>query len=167
MFDRLKRFMSDIAGESAPREFREDDYRLAAVALLIHLASADGTADDAGSKRLQEIVKKNFGLDAQATAWLIQSAKASDRDAVDFYHFTHVLCRALDQEGRQKIIEMMWEIAFAGGTVDEVEENIIARIAELLGVSSHDRVRLRHRAAAEPTAEFPGPWSATPDAAKP
>jgi uncharacterized tellurite resistance protein B-like protein len=71
------------------------------------------------------------------------------------------LTRTLDASGRQKIIEMMWEIAFADGVVHELEENIVARVAELLGVSPRDRVRLRHAAAAE-RERSPvslGPWS--------
>ncbi|MGH6675061.1 MAG: TerB family tellurite resistance protein, partial [Xanthobacteraceae bacterium] len=96
------------------------------------------------------------------TARLIQSAETSDQEAVDFYRFTSVLCRNLDQTGRQRIIEMMWEIALADGTVHEIEANIVARIAELLGVSPHDRVRLRQRVAAQPAAgtAFARPWQA-------
>jgi uncharacterized tellurite resistance protein B-like protein len=162
MLDRLKNFMAELTGEPAAREFGEDDYRLAAVALLVHLAEAEGAADEPERVRLTNIIEKNFGLDPQATARLIQSAEASDKEAVDFYHFTHVLCRSLDQPGRLRIVEMMWEIAFADGVVHEVEENIVARIAELLGVSPHDRVRLRQRVAAEPAAgtALAGPWTA-------
>jgi uncharacterized tellurite resistance protein B-like protein len=152
MFDRLKNFMAELTEEPAAREFDEDDYRLAAVALLVHLAKAEGLSDESEHARLTDIIEKNFGLDPQATARLIQSAEASDKEAVDFYHFTHVLCRSLDQPGRLRIVEMMWEIAFADGVVHEVEENIVARIAELLGVSPHDRIMLRHRVAAEPAA---------------
>jgi uncharacterized tellurite resistance protein B-like protein len=154
--------IAELAGEAAPREFGEDDYRLASVALLVHLAKAEGPADEVERVRLLEVIEKNFGLDPQAAARLIQSAEASDKEAVDFYHFTHVLTRSLDQPGRLRIIEMMWEIALADGTIHEVEENIVARIAELLGVSPHDRLSLRHKVAAEATAgtAFARPWVA-------
>ncbi|MFZ3176532.1 MAG: TerB family tellurite resistance protein [Methylovirgula sp.] len=161
MFERLKTFMAEFAGEPT-REFGEDDYRLATVALLTQLANAEGPADAAERARLTEVIEKNFGLDAAATARLIQSAETSDQEAVDFYRFTRVLCRNLDQAGRQRIIEMMWEIALADGAIHEIEENIVARIAELLGVSPHDRVRLRQRVAAEPAAgtAFARSWQA-------
>lgn len=161
MFDRLKSFMTDLAGAPAQREFGADDYRLAAVSLLVHLAGADGVIDAAECRRLREIIAQDFGLDAQATTRLIKSAEASDREAVDFYHFTNTIKRALDADGRQKIIAMMWEIALADGMAHELEENIVARIAELLGVSPHDRVRLRQAAAAEREREpvLSGPWS--------
>ena|SRR5579872_1518174 len=160
MFDRLKHFMTEIASAPAQREFCADDYRLAAASLLVHLVHADGVVDVAESRRLREIIARNFDLDSQATTRLIRSAEVSDKEAVDFYHFTNTLTRALDQAGRQKIVEMMWEIAFADGSVHELEENIVARIAELLGVSPHDRVRLRHQVAAERGHEASsGPWS--------
>jgi uncharacterized tellurite resistance protein B-like protein len=86
----------------------------------------------------------------------------SDREAVDFYHFTSVLKHTLDDDGRRKIVEMLWDIAFADGLVDEVEENTIWRIAELLGVSTRDRVLLRQRVAGQTPRDTPfeGPWSA-------
>lgn len=162
MFERLKGFITELAGEPPAREFREDDYRLAAAALLVHLARSEGATQEAERARLRGILQKNFGLDPQAAMRLIQSAEASDNEAVDFYHFTHVLCRSLDQAGRLRIVEMMWEIAFASGSVHEVEESIIARISELLGVSPHDRIMLRHRVAEDSAAgtAFAGPWTA-------
>jgi uncharacterized tellurite resistance protein B-like protein len=150
MFDSLRHFLADFSGAPAKREFGEDDYRLAAVALLIHLAEADGAIDAQEKIRLKEIIEQNFGLDAQATARLIAIAEQSDHEAVDFYHFTNVIKRALDEDGRLKIIEMMWELAFADGQLHELEDNIVWRVAELIGISNRDRVILRHRVAAEP-----------------
>ena len=38
---------------------------------------------------------------------------------------------------------MMWELVFADGTVHEFEDNLIWRVAELLGVPSQTRIRLK------------------------
>jgi uncharacterized tellurite resistance protein B-like protein len=86
----------------------------------------------------------------------------SDGEAVDFYHFTSVLKRALDGDGCQKIVEMLWDIAYADGLVDEFEENTIWRITELLGFSTRDRVLLRQRVAEKMPRDTPfeGPWGA-------
>jgi uncharacterized tellurite resistance protein B-like protein len=161
MFDQIKNFVAELTGTPETRRFSPDDFRLAAVALLIHLASADGTFSAPERQRLRDLIETRFGLDAETTTRLIDLGEVQDRQAVDFYHFTHVLTRALDQDGRQKIIAMMWEIAFADGTLTEVEESLIARIAELLGVSRQDRLRLRQQIADEVAAgtAFAGPWS--------
>ena len=42
---------------------------------------------------------------------------------------------------------MMWEIAYADGKVDEFEMNLIWRAADLLGISSRERIELGHRVA--------------------
>jgi uncharacterized tellurite resistance protein B-like protein len=163
MFEALKTFIAEVTGAEGERKrFGEDDYRLAAVALLVHTANVDGQTDLAERRRLKVIIEERFGLDANATAELIQRAEESDRDAVDFFHFTSVLKRALDDGGRLKIIEMMWEIAYADGAIDELEENTIWRVAELLGVSTRDRVLLRQSVAGQAPAEeeFKSPWAA-------
>jgi uncharacterized tellurite resistance protein B-like protein len=38
---------------------------------------------------------------------------------------------------------MLWEVVMADGVVDEFESNLVWRAAELLGVSTRDRVLLR------------------------
>ena len=102
--------------------------------------NVDGKVDLAERRELQRIIKERFGLDAMAAAELTALAEQSDREAIYFYHFTSVLKRALDDGERLKIVEMLWDIAFADGAVHELEENTIWRIAELLGVSTRDRV---------------------------
>ena len=165
MFEALKRFIADVS--SRPDDagsFAPDDYQLATAALLVHVAAVDGRIDAAERIRLREVIEKRFGLDAAATTLLIEKAEESDREAVDFFHFTNVLKRRLDDEGRHRIIAMMWDVVFADGEVSEFEENVVWRIAELLGVSTRDRVALRRKAADEEHdgPESPGPWSGAP-----
>lgn len=166
MFDLLRKFIADTVGTADEGiEFAETDYRLAAVALLIHVAKADGGMDAPERERLREIIEARFGLDDAQTARLIARAEQSDREAVDFFHFTNVLKRALDDAGRRRVIEMMWDVVFADGEVSEFEENVVWRVAELLGVSTRDRVLLRQKVADEEQPAASGPWAASHDAA--
>ena len=77
-------------------------------------------------------------------AELIEQAAVADEKAVDLYHFTHLLNDSLDDNERLRMIEMMWTIAYADGAVSEFENNLIWRVADLLGVSSTERIALRH-----------------------
>jgi len=43
---------------------------------------------------------------------------------------------------------MLWEMVYADGTVTEFEANVMWRVADLLAVSSRDRIALRERVAA-------------------
>jgi uncharacterized tellurite resistance protein B-like protein len=42
---------------------------------------------------------------------------------------------------------MLWEIVYADGKVSEFEDNLIWRAADLLGISSRERVELRRQVA--------------------
>ena len=49
-------------------------------------------------------------------------------------------------------VQMMWEIVYAAGSAKEFEANIIWRAADLLGVSSRQRVERRQRVSADSAA---------------
>jgi len=146
MFESFKSFITEfVDGEKHPSQFAEDDYRLAAAALLVHAAAIDGDMSQSERDKLHAVIKLRFNLDDAATDELITKATAAEQEAVDLYHFTHQLNRALDEPARAKIIEMMWEIVYADGQRDELEDNLIWRAADLLGVSTRERVELRRR----------------------
>lgn len=145
MLKELKSLWADLSGTEQPQPFKDDDYRLAAAALLVHVATLDHTLNDADRSKLRQLLESRFALDAARTDELIDAAIAADHEAVDFYHFTHVLMRALDEAGRLRIIEMMWEMVFADRRVSEFEENVMWRVADLLGVSAQERIALRQR----------------------
>jgi uncharacterized tellurite resistance protein B-like protein len=64
--------------------------------------------------------------------------------------------RQVDDAGRLRIVEMMWELVYADGEVNEFEDNVVWRAADLLAVSSRDRIDLKHRVAARQGAAAPG-----------
>jgi uncharacterized tellurite resistance protein B-like protein len=148
MFEAFKHFVTEfVDGGKHPSQFADDDYRLAAAALLVHAAAIDGEMSQSESDKLRAVIKQRFNLDDAATAELIEKATAAEHQAVDLFHFTHLLNSALDEEGRARIIEMMWEIVYADGQRDELEDNLLWRAADLLGVSPRERIELRQRIA--------------------
>ena len=150
MLAELKEFFSDlIDGQKAQHQFAENDYRRAAAALLVHVATLDGELTEPKRRKLHAILETQYGLDVAATDELIAEATQDDREAVDFYHFTSLLMRTLDEAGRLRIVEMMWEIVYADGKVNEFEDNVVWRAADLLGISSRDRIEMRRRVAGD------------------
>ncbi|GLI20601.1 MULTISPECIES: TerB family tellurite resistance protein [Xanthobacter] len=144
MFRTLSDFISDITGgHREAAAFDESDYRLAAAALLVHVMSIDGAVTPEERDVLKTILAGRFALDEAETEQLVELAIAKDAEAVDLYAFTSVLNRALDEEGRLRIVEMMFEVAYADGGLSEFEDNLVWRAAELLNVGSRDRIRIR------------------------
>jgi uncharacterized tellurite resistance protein B-like protein len=150
MFDAFRKFLSDLtSGDKHPTRFEDNDYRLAAAALLVHVAAIDGEVTPAERERLHAIIKQRFDLDEAATDELVAEATQAEQQAVDLYHFTSLINRSLDEAGRRRMVEMMWEIVYADGRVTEFEDNLLWRAADLLGVSSRERIELRRQVAGE------------------
>lgn len=149
MLDLLKEFLGEVgSGDKPASRFDENDYRLAAAALLIHVCMIDGEMSASERERLQTVLAREFDLDRAATEELVDAAAAADREAVDLYGFTSLLNRSLDEDGRRRLVGMMWQIVFADGRMNEFEDNIVWRASDLLGISARDRVELRRSAAA-------------------
>jgi len=146
MLDGLRQFITEIVSPNVEqRVFDETDYRLAATALLIHIVSLDGEPTAVERRKLHSLIETSFKLDPGTADQLIASATRAESDAVDLYRFTSVIMREVDEEGRRRIVEMMWEMVFADGKVTEFEDNVLWRAADLLGISGRDRIDIKHR----------------------
>lgn len=148
MLDGLRQFIADIVAPHAQdRAFGDSDYRLAATALLVHVVSLDGQPTQAEQGKLHSLIESHFGLDRGTADRLIADATQVEGEAVDLYHFTSVIMRSLDEEGRKRIVQMMWELVYADGQVTEFEDNVVWRASDLLGISQRDRIDLKHAVA--------------------
>jgi uncharacterized tellurite resistance protein B-like protein len=158
MLDGLRQFIADVVSPTADqdRTFDNTGYLLAATALLIHVISIDGEPSETEKRKLHSLIESRFGLDPGTADRLIASATLVEGEAVDLYHFTSVIMRSVNEEGRLRIVEMMWELVYADGQVNEFEDNVVWRAADLLAVSSRDRLDLKHRVAARQPAATAG-----------
>lgn len=143
MLSAIRQLIQKIAPEAEETRFGADDYRLSVAALLVHAMAIDGFVAEHEREVLAGLLRRRFDLSKDDTEALIAAAEAADSEAVDLYGFTSVLKRKLDDSERARIIEMMWEMAFADGEVHEFEDNLIWRVAELLAVPSATRISLK------------------------
>jgi uncharacterized tellurite resistance protein B-like protein len=146
MLDAIKSFLNDLTGRPEPRTLGPDEHRLAAAALFFHVIAVDGIVSDDERQALSAVLKRHFELDEKETEALISAAETADKEAVDLYSFTSVLKRQADEADRERIVEMMWRLVYADGALHEFEDNVIWRVAELLGVDPKARIRLKQAA---------------------
>ena len=139
MFEALTRLF-----QKSENPVDSNDPKLSVAALLVHLAAVDGTMKDAERNAIRGALMNRYDLDEQNVDRLIKQAAERDAEAVDFYRFTSGITQ-LPMEERIEIIRMMWTVVFADRQNHELEDNMVWRIAELIGVSSRDRTVLRNQ----------------------
>ena len=137
MFDAIARLFSRPDSATLALE-----PRLAVAALLVHLAAIDGTVKPEEREALRGALQDFYELSESQVEHLITEATHHDNESVDFYRFTSALS-SLDTEERIEIVRMMWQVVFADEKNHELEDNMVWRIAELIGVSARDRTKLR------------------------
>jgi uncharacterized tellurite resistance protein B-like protein len=143
MFDALTRLFARPEPETLGH-----DPKLSVAALLVHLAAVDGQVSAEEKTTIRKGLADTYGLNEAEVDSLVAEATRKDAEAVDFYRFTSGLS-TLELEEKLEIIEMMWRIVFTDATNHELEDNMVWRVAELIGVSSRDRTVLRSRIARE------------------
>lgn len=145
MFEKLLLFLTDLPPGRGGEALSQDDPRVAAAALMFHVMDADGVRRDAERARLSQMLGAAYGLSGRELLRLIRAGEDAEQEAVDLFAFTRVLKRHLDHDGAVEFIRIMWEIVYADGELHELEDNVVWRIAELIGVSNRERIELRQR----------------------
>lgn len=140
MLDSLRDFVRRFGVQETEVHFSEDDSRLAVAALLVHSMTIDGATSDVERAKLEDLLTRRFGISGADLELLVKDAVVAENDAVDLYRFTSVLKRQMSEAERIRVIENLWEIAYADGASTEFEENLVWRVAELLGVAARDRI---------------------------
>lgn len=153
MFEAFRKFIGEFGEGDHTPAFAENDVRLAAAALLVHVAGIDGEIDEPERVKLHAVLKQHFNLDDATTDRLVAQATEAEHESVDFFRFTSRLTHSLDELTRARIVEMMWQIVFADGAKTEFEDNLVWRAADLLGISQNERIALRDRVAAQMNGE--------------
>ena len=139
LFDRA---FADQADDPAAREHA---LRVATALLLIEVAKADYADDVAEDEAMLASLKQFFALDDAAAGLLIDEARSTADRAVELQQFTRRLHEQLSVAEKQRVVEMLWQVALADSKLDKHEDHLVRRIAELLYVSHSDLIRIRNR----------------------
>ena len=125
----------------------EADERVAAAtaALLIETAVMDGDFDGDERATIGKLLIEHFSMSENEVDALMLETKQAVDDAVELFSFTRVLKGNYDHGDRVKIIEMMWEVAYADGVLHDYEANLIRRATGLLHVSDRESGEARKR----------------------
>ena len=138
--DFLRR-LSDPGPSKAP----DTDARLALAALLVRIARANWEYSDEEVARIDLILSRRYGLDAEDAADLRVEAESVESDANDTVQFTRAIKDAVAYEDRDSVIEALWELVLADGVRDYEEEGILRLVSPLLGVNDRDSALARQR----------------------
>lgn len=138
-----------LSGKDAPAASKAEELELAVAALMVEAARMDDdfSADERGA--IERLLAVQFRKSAAEAHALVEQAHAAVRGSTQLFPFTREICRRLEPAERGRIIEMLWKVAYADGTLDAHEDMLVRRIAGLIHVPDRDRMLARQRALSE------------------
>ena len=153
MLDALRDFIRQRRGAAAPlpeSRLPRDEVQLAAAALLLELANADGEFAPQELEYLEAALGRHFDLEASTVADLIALAERERRKSIDHFQFTRVIREQLDIGQRTVLAEVMWGIVLADGRVGDHEGYLMRKLGHLLDLAPGYLAAARRRAAELP-----------------
>jgi uncharacterized tellurite resistance protein B-like protein len=124
-------FLSRLSPEEEAH--RPDPVAIAACALLLEIAHADDVFAEEERKRVLRAVREDLGVAPEDVDEVVRLAEEERRESVDLYQFTRLVAERFSREQRLRLIEVIWGIVYADGTLTAVENQLARRVAELLG----------------------------------
>jgi uncharacterized tellurite resistance protein B-like protein len=146
MLHKLRRFYDIwLSPDSAAAQDPEQATRLATAALLMEMARMDESIAPDERHRVTQLLQTFFQLSAQESTALQELAEHTAQEAASYHEFTAQLNRHFSQEQKIKVIEYLWEVAYADDQLDKYEEHFVRKITDLLHVAHKDFIASKHR----------------------
>lgn len=122
------------------------DLRVATAALLIEMSRADLEEAEVELEKAGELLTERYGLESQDAAALLTAARAESDHAVSLFRFTHLINQHLDMPDKLKLMDMLWDVAYADGRLDKHEDALMHKLADLLYVPLKDLMYAKDQA---------------------
>lgn len=148
MLRSLKDLFDSIVGAPAAEPAGDAEHRLqlATAVLLVEVMRAEPhiAADERAA--VLAALRDKFALADDEAARLVELAEQASRQATDFFAFTSALNERFSVEQKVRMVEHMWRVAYADGTLGAHENHLMRKVADLLYIPHGAYVGAKMRA---------------------
>ena len=143
----LRRLFGKAAseGSSDPPEINLEDLRTATCALFLEIATVDGEFSEAERDRILSILKRDYRLSDKEASELLQATQQELERSIDMWQFTRRINQRCSDREKGDIIEMLWQIIYADGTLQKHEHYLVRKLATLLRLSHEELIDAKLR----------------------
>ena len=140
LFDSFSRPAPPSAGE------QQHALQLATAVLLVEVMRADTDIQAAEQNAVIATLREKFALADDELARLMELAAETAKTAYDYHRFTSSLNDQFTHPQKIRIVEHMWEVAYADAHLGAHENHLISKVAGLLYVTHGEYIAAKMRA---------------------
>jgi len=145
MIDAIRTFFASHIDPEQSTDDEDHSLKLATAALLVEMTQADAQERETETRAAADSVRRLFDLPEDEVDTLLDLAREEVREGVSLHQFTSLINQSFDRPRKERIVEMLWRVAYADGHKDKHEEHLVRKIADLLYVPHSVFIRMRHR----------------------
>ena len=123
-----------LLDESPSKMPHNHSLRVASAALLIEMMYVDDEIKGVENEKIIQLIRGEFGLTEDETNELIAIAEDQAQQATDLYQFTQLMNQSYTLGQKVKVIEGLWKVALSDNVLDQYEEHLVRKVADLLHV---------------------------------
>lgn len=109
-----------------------EQLQVATCAILLEVAHADDEFTDMERAHVVRTIRARFGLDEAQAHGLIEEALDARERATDIWHFTHSINEGFSVPEKLEVVEEIWRVVYADGTLDGHEDYLMHKLQKLL-----------------------------------
>ena len=137
MIDKLKRFFSQSKPNASQdtSQASEHDVRVAVCALFVEMARIDKKFSVTEMETILSILREKYGLSQEHADDLVAEADRELEQSVDLWQFARLINENYSTAEKIEIIEILWQMVFVDGKMDEYEHYLMNKLKNLLRLS--------------------------------
>lgn len=124
----------------------EHTLELATAVLLVEVMRADPAIKAVERAAVLAALRRKFTLSPDELARLMELAEQTARQTYDYHRFTSRINDHFSQPQKVRMVEAMWQVAYADAELDAHENHLISKIAGLLHVTHGEYIAAKMRA---------------------
>ncbi len=138
MIQALKSLFSPETADSdvlPPSSVREERLKVATCVVLLEMAMADDefTAEERTS--VDQSLRTRFALTEEDANKLIELATEERKESKDLWAFTHQINDSCNHDEKLEIIDEVWRVVVADGSIDGHENHLAHQLAKLFNLT--------------------------------
>ena len=146
MFQNFKNLFDKVKQENNSEVEIIEEEIYAVLSLLIEACKVDGIVSDDEIEKITSLLINKFHLEPSKAKNAVNFVLEQANEKVEIFSDIKVVLDTMDHEERIKVVEMLWGVVLADGTIDDYESNLMRKISSLLHVSSFETAEAKNRA---------------------
>jgi len=120
--------------------------QVATCAVLLEAAMADNELSKEELDHIHAALRNLYNMDQSDIAQLMELTRRESKEAIDLWQFTNLINQNYNTEQKMLLMEHIWMVILADGTLDMFEDYIARKLKPLLRLEHKEWINAKLRA---------------------